>query len=79
MQRKPSSTDGRGLCLFTRRNKVIVEYALRDSTRPMGVATYTLLPKNVQDVLPTPEQLQAELERSDAEDGEYTAKEGIPK
>ena len=79
MQRKPSNTDGRVLCLFIRRNKVIVEYALRDSTRPMGVATYTLLPKNVQDVLPTPEQLQAELERSDMEDGEYTAKEGIPK
>ena len=68
MQRKPSNTDGRGLCLFIRRNKVIVEYALRDSTRPMGVATYTLLPKNVQDVLPPPEQLQAELERTDAED-----------
>ena len=77
--KQPDDQPSIGLILCRERNKVIVEYALRDSTRPMGVATYTLLPKNVQDVLPTPEQLQAELERSDMEDGEYIAKEGIPK
>jgi hypothetical protein len=36
----------------------------------MGVATYTLLPKNVQEVLPTPEQLQAELESVESEESE---------
>ena len=33
-------------------------------------AIYTLLPKNVREVLPTPEKLQAELERADREDEE---------
>ena len=61
--KQPDDQPSIGLILCRERNKVIVEYALRDSTRPMGVATYTLLPKNVQDVLPTPEQLQAELEQ----------------
>jgi len=57
-----------GLILCRERNKVIVEYALRDNTRPMGVARYTLLPKNVQEVLPTAEELQAELGQVHVED-----------
>lgn len=68
--RHPDDQPSIGLILCKERNKVIVEYALRDNTRPMGVATYTLLPKNVQEVLPTPEQLQAELEQGNAEDEE---------
>ena len=32
------------------------------------VVTYTLLPKNVQEVLPTPEELQAELGQVHVED-----------
>jgi predicted nuclease of restriction endonuclease-like (RecB) superfamily len=67
--RHPDDQPSIGLILCKERNKLIVEYTLRDSTRPMGVATYTLLPKNVREVLPTPEELQAELERGNAEDG----------
>ena len=33
----------------------------------MGVARYTLLSKNVRDTLPTPEQLEAKLEKADEE------------
>ena len=66
--RHPDDQPSIGLILCRERNRVIVEYALRDNTRPMGVATYTLLPKNVQEVLPTPEQLQAELGRENVED-----------
>jgi len=36
-------------------------------TQPMGVSKYQLLPKNVRDALPTPQQLEAELERSNKE------------
>jgi predicted nuclease of restriction endonuclease-like (RecB) superfamily len=69
--RHPDDQPSIGLILCKERNKVIVEeYALRDNTRPMGVATYTLLPKNVQEVLPTPEQLQAELESVESEESE---------
>ncbi len=54
-----------GLLLCKDRNQIIVEYALRELTRPLGVATYQLLkelPHDLEADLPTPEQLEAELE-----------------
>jgi hypothetical protein len=42
-----------------------VEYALRDSDRPIGVATYRIvstLPQNLQGQLPDPEQVAKLLE-----------------
>ena len=39
----------------------------REMTQPMSVSKYRLLPKSVQDALPTPEQLKAELERAEQE------------
>ncbi len=33
----------------------------------MGAARYTLRPKSVRDALPTPEQLEEELEKADKE------------
>ncbi|HEY3295265.1 MAG TPA: PDDEXK nuclease domain-containing protein [bacterium] len=53
-----------GLILCKDRSRVIVEYSLRDSSRPMGVAAYRFtqsLPATLQDNLPTVEELQAEL------------------
>jgi hypothetical protein len=38
--------------------------------QPMGVSEYQLLPKDVRDALPTPEQWEAELGRANAEDEE---------
>ena len=57
-----------GLILCKERNRLIVEYALRDSSKPLGVATYQLLPDNLKADLPTPEQLEAELRIDDQED-----------
>lgn len=60
-----------GLLLCKDRNRVIVEYALRELTRPVGVATYQLteeLPQDLQADLPTPEQLEAELGTIDEEE-----------
>ena len=51
-----------GLILCKERNRLIVEYALRDSSKPLGVATYQLLPENLKASLPTPAQLEAELQ-----------------
>jgi hypothetical protein len=50
---------------------VIVEYALRDSGKPMGVAQYrtsTALPEQLMDDLPTAEDLAAVM--ADRDGGE---------
>ncbi|MES1024912.1 PDDEXK nuclease domain-containing protein [Gloeocapsa sp. BRSZ] len=54
-----------GIILCKSKNQVIVEYALRDTNKPMGVSTYQLqdaLPSQLQGSLPTVEELEAELE-----------------
>jgi len=60
-----------GLILCKERNQIVVEYALRDSSRPLGVATYQLLPPALQASLPSPAQLTAELDR-------LTTKDAVP-
>lgn len=58
-----SDSSSIGLILCKERNHVVVEYALRDSSRPLGVATYQLLPPALRASLPSPEQLRAELDK----------------
>jgi predicted nuclease of restriction endonuclease-like (RecB) superfamily len=53
-----------GLLLCKSKNKVVAEYALRDASRPMGVAEYQLvesLPATLQTSLPSIEQIEQEL------------------
>jgi len=53
-----------GLLLCKSKNKVVAEYALRDSAKPMGVAEYQLraaLPAELQSTLPSIEQIEQEL------------------
>lgn len=53
-----------GIILCQGRNEIIVEYALRDAHKPMGVARYTVspsLPKELEENLPTARDLTAEL------------------
>jgi predicted nuclease of restriction endonuclease-like (RecB) superfamily len=53
-----------GLILCKERNRLIVEYALRDMSKPMGVAAYRLtqaLPERLKSELPTSEDLAEEL------------------
>lgn len=53
-----------GIILCKGRNKVIVEYALRDTSKPMGVAQYRLspaLPPQLQQDLPTVEEFAREF------------------
>jgi hypothetical protein len=55
-----------GLVLCKEKNKVIVEYALRDMRTPIGVSAYKLLeklPASLKGSLPTVEELEAELGR----------------
>ena len=54
-----------GIILCKSKNKTIVEYALRESNKPIGVATYRIvstLPADLQGHLPAPEQIARLLE-----------------
>jgi predicted nuclease of restriction endonuclease-like (RecB) superfamily len=62
--RHPDDQPTIGLVLCKSRNQTIVEYALRDLQKPVGVATYRLgqgLPANLEGSLPSIEQLEAAL------------------
>ncbi len=58
-----------GLLLCKTKNKVVAEYALRDTAQPIGVAEYQLLeslPTALQTSLPSIEQIERELQGSTA-------------
>lgn len=49
-----------GLILCKDKDRLIVEYALRDSKQPIGVATYKItnkLPKELKKYLPSPREI----------------------
>lgn len=53
-----------GLLLCKSKNRIVAEYALRDSNKPIGVAEYQLvnaLPEKLQTSLPSIEEIEAEL------------------
>lgn len=58
--RHPDDQPSIGIILCRTRNAVIVEYALRDSHKPMGVAEYTFarLPKALKQALPSKDDLK---------------------
>jgi predicted nuclease of restriction endonuclease-like (RecB) superfamily len=59
-----------GLLLCKSKKKIVAEYALRDGTKPMGVAEYQLaraLPERLEASLPSIERLERELEETAAE------------
>jgi len=64
--RHPDDKPSIGIILCKTRGQVVAEYALRDVTKPVGVARYNTrlveaLPDNFKNELPTIEQIQAEL------------------
>ncbi|MBD2463138.1 DUF1016 domain-containing protein [Oscillatoria sp. FACHB-1407] len=59
--RHPDDQPTIGLILCTSKSKTVVEYALRNLTTPIGVATHRLA-KQIEDSLPSIEQLEMELE-----------------
>jgi predicted nuclease of restriction endonuclease-like (RecB) superfamily len=62
--RHPADQPSIGLILCKDRNRLIVEYALRDIQKPMGVAAYRLLeklPDQLRGSLPTSEELEENL------------------
>jgi predicted nuclease of restriction endonuclease-like (RecB) superfamily len=55
-----------GLILCKTNNKIIAEYALRDTSKPIGIAKYkiaAMLPADIKGELPSIEELEAALEK----------------
>ena len=55
-----------GILLCKKKNKIDVEYALRDIHKPMGISEYILtnaIPDNIKPQLPSVEELERELEK----------------
>ena len=70
--RHPEDRPSIGLILCPVKNSVVVEYALRDTSKPIGVAGYTAgkaLPPDLRDQLPSPERLEEELRKRQPAEG----------
>ncbi len=55
-----------GLILCKTKDGLVAEYALRDSSKPIGIAEYNLresLPENIKGILPSIEELEIEMEK----------------
>jgi predicted nuclease of restriction endonuclease-like (RecB) superfamily len=64
----PDENSAIGIILCKSKNKTIVEYALRESNKPIGVATYKIVstvPQELKNQLPAPEQVAKLLEGID--------------
>lgn len=62
--RRESDAPSIGLLLVKTKSRVFAEYALRDTTKPMGISEYRLkkaLPKKLEANLPSIAQIEAEL------------------
>lgn len=62
--RHPDDKPSIGLILCKENDGIVAEYALRDMTKPLGVAEFTYLeklPEEFKGVLPTIEEIEAEL------------------
>ena len=58
--RLPDENPSVGIILCKSKNKTIVEYALRESNKPIGVASYRIVstvPQELKEQLPAPEQV----------------------
>lgn len=71
--RHPDDKPTIGLLLCRSKNKLVVEYALRDLRKPIGVAQWETkltraLPKELKSSLPSIEVIEAELQSEIGED-----------
>ena len=62
----PDENPSIGIIICKDKKRTTVEYALKDSNQPIGVATYKLtesLPNNLKGLLPTPNEISKRLEK----------------
>ena len=77
-EREPGENASIGLILCRERNRVVVEYALRGVSGPVGVAEWRALvaealPAAMADALPTAQEIETGIRRSDGGTEEATA------
>lgn len=58
LMRHESDAPSIGLILCRDKNKIIVEYSLKDQIKPIGVSDYKLLPDELRENLPTAEEIE---------------------
>ena len=66
--RHPDDKPSIGLILCKEKDGIVAEYALRDMTKPLGIAEFTYLeklPEEFKGTLPTIEEIEAELGKPD--------------
>lgn len=71
--KQPEDNPTIGLLLCKSKNKIVAEYALRESSQPLGVAEYQLvesLPPDLEGNLPSIEQIERELEAASHSEGD---------
>ena len=71
-ERLPDENSPIGIIICRSKNKTVVEYALRNAARPLGVASYAVLPQLPDDYkaeLPSPEQIVERLRLWDKREG----------
>jgi hypothetical protein len=79
----PSDQPSIGLILCKSKDQIIVEYALRDTAKPLGIAEFRLfekMPKRLKESLPSIEELEAELSAAvevDDQGNRISSKPGI--
>ncbi|MGZ8548863.1 MAG: PDDEXK nuclease domain-containing protein, partial [Sulfuricurvum sp.] len=59
-----------GILICKSKNDIVVEYALKNINKPLGISEYELmeiLPKEYKSSLPSIEQIEAQLENENAE------------
>lgn len=69
--RHPNDNPSIGIIICKSKNKIVAEYSIRDTNKPIGVSSYQLtetLPESFQDCLPSIEQLESQLETLPLED-----------
>jgi predicted nuclease of restriction endonuclease-like (RecB) superfamily len=62
----PTEKDSIGIIICKEKNRTVVEYSLKTSQAPIGVATYTLtdtLPKNYQNLLPSSKEISDKINK----------------
>ena len=67
----PDDQPSIGPVLCKAKNKIVAEYALRNLTTPMGISAFQhleKLPEELKGTLPTIEEIEAELDKSQARD-----------
>lgn len=64
--KKPHENPSIGIIICKSKNRTVVEFALQDVNKPIGIATYTLnetLPKNIQQFFPSNEEFIERIEK----------------